>query len=78
MNNFETCNLCQKPIATHDTFRLGHWFFHLDCYRITLARLKPLTDILFAPQDEWDEYLNEILRVMFRRQSDAMLGIVKE
>ncbi len=46
------CDLCEKPMGVADTFELGKWVLHYDCYHIVLKRLEPLADILLAPQDE--------------------------
>ncbi len=71
-----TCESCTRtPKQMHI---LGDWLLCRKCHCLILSRLEPLADILLAPQDEWDEYLNEILRIMFRKQADATLGIVRE
>ncbi len=79
LGTISKCGLCKELIVEiFDMHNVGRWDFHYDCYRIVLKRLKPLENILLAPQDEFDEYLNEILHVMFRKQADALVGIVKE
>jgi len=71
------CKLCH----TEDLGRiyiLGDWLLCRECYHIVLKRLDGFRNIILAPQDEFDEYLNEILHIMFRKQANDHLGFVKE
>lgn len=47
----ENCDLCKKPMGAADTFVLGKWDFHYDCYHIVLKRLSCLEDIIFSPKE---------------------------
>ncbi len=71
------CKLCHTEDLGR-IYTLGNWLLCRECYHIALWRLDRLEDIILAPQDEFDEYLNEILHIMFRKQVDAHLGFVKE
>ncbi len=54
----EKCSLCKEPILEiMNMHNIGRWDFHYDCYRIVLKRLERLADILLAPQDEFDEWV---------------------
>jgi len=40
------CDLCKRLMGVADTFELGKWVFHYDCYHIALKWLEPFVDIL--------------------------------